>query len=105
MSSQSSVGGEGAQRFKIDKSSPLWKYTTRIEQCVGGGGYIWKCNYCQSQYRSSYFQVKHHFIGPVGKGITMCEGPQGGGKKGLPPAQIASMLKEEEEADRLISRG
>ena len=105
MSSQSSVGGEGSQRFKIDKGSPLWKYTTRIDQCVGGGGYIWKCNYCQTQFRSSYYRVKLHLIGPAGKGITMCEGPPEGGKKGLPPGQIASMLREQEEADRLVSRG
>ena len=104
MSSQGSVGGVGSQKFKIDRGSPLWKYTTRIEQCVGGGGYIWKCNFCQNQYRSSYYRVKHHLIGPAGQGITMCEGPPEGGKKGLPAPQIASMSKEQQEADRLMSK-
>lgn len=99
MSSQGSVGGVGSQRFKIGKSSPLWKYTTRIEQCVGGGGYIWKCNFCQNQYRSSYYRVKHHLIGPPSQEISMCEGPPG-----LPASQIAGMLKEQEEADRLVSK-
>ena len=38
MSSQSLVGGEASQQFKIDKGSHLWRHTTRIAHCSGGGG-------------------------------------------------------------------
>lgn len=74
-SSQSLVGGEGSQKFKIDKGSPLWRHTTRISQIPRGGRFVWKCNFCNAQYNSSYYRVKLHFMGPGGKGINMCEGP------------------------------
>ena len=35
--SQSLVGGQGANSFKIDVGSPLWKHTSRISQVFGCG--------------------------------------------------------------------
>lgn len=46
---------ESQSKFKIDASSPLWKYVDMIQQVPGGGCYIWKCGGCDSQYNSSYF--------------------------------------------------
>lgn len=101
-SNQSSVGGEGSQKFKIDKGSPLWSHTTRISQIPGGGGFVWKFNFCNTQYNSSYYRVKLHFMGPGGKGINMCEGLD---KKGLSAVQIAAFIKEQEDANKLVARG
>ena len=103
MSSQGSVGGGGvaSPSFKIDKGSPLWRHTTRVSQCPGGGAYIWKCNYCSIQHRSSYSRVKLHFLGPAGEGINMC---QGSDMKGLPAAQIATLAKEQDDADRAVAK-
>ena len=103
MSSQGSVGGAGSPKFKIDKGSPLWRHTTRITQCPGGGAYIWKCNFCKVQYRSSYSRVRLHLLGPAGEGINMCEG-SGPDKKGLSAAQIAALAKEQEDADRAVAK-
>ena len=102
-SSQGSVGGGRSPKFKIGKGYPLWKHTTRITQYVGGGAYIWKCNYCNVQYRSSYFRVKLHLLGRAGEGINMCEG-SGPDKKGLSAAQIAALAKEQEDTDRVVAK-
>ena len=101
MSSQGSVGGAESTSFKIDKWSLLWRHTTRITQCPGGGAYIWKCNYCNIQHRSSYSRVKLHLLGPAGEGINMCLGSD---KKGLPAALIVALAKEQEDADKAIAK-
>ncbi len=102
MSTQGLVGGGGATspNLKIDKGSPLWRHTTRIAQCPVGGAYIWKCNYCNIQHRSSYSRVKLHLLGPTGEGINMCLGSD---KKRLPAAQIATLAKEQEDANRAVA--
>ena len=80
---QSSMTRQGGDNFKIDLGSPLWRHTTRISQVLGGGSYIWSCNYCQSNkgkpFNSSYSQVKLHFMGLASKGFGICKGVDGKG--------------------------
>lgn len=99
---QSFVGGEGSQKFKIGKGSPLWRHTTIISQVIGGGGFIWKYSFCNVKCNSSYYRVKLHFIGLGGYGINMCDGLD---KKGLSLVQITRFIKDQEDADQLTAKG
>ena len=81
-SSESLVGLEVIYKFKIDIASALWRPTTRISQVLGGGAYIWKCNFRNTKSRNnSYSRMKPNFIDLAGK----CLRCQGLDKKGLSP--------------------
>ena len=47
--------------------------------------------------------MKLHLLGPVGEGINMCKGTRPN-KKGLPPTQIATLAKEQKDADREVAK-
>ena len=103
--SQSWVAGqaEWGDNFNISVASQLWRHTTRSSQVSGGGSYIWKCNVCHSKpFNNSYSRVKAHFMGPTGKGITLCKGSKDG--KRLSDAQLTGFIKEQEVVDRLVSK-
>ncbi|XP_059067664.1 uncharacterized protein LOC131858442 [Cryptomeria japonica] len=99
-SSVANVRTENAP-FKIDQDSPLWHYTTMIKPVSGGGGFVWQCNHCGTEYTSSYFRVKGHLCFIPGRGIKFCKGSDG---KGLSKALVLGYIKEQEEADRRSSK-
>jgi hypothetical protein len=65
---------------------PLWKYVTRHQgpgaKLKGGGNILWTCNFCKSQFTSTYFRVKGHLLGtPCGLGP--CQGVSASKRKEL----------------------
>jgi len=82
-------------KFKTDPNSPLWKYVKMLEPLSSGGGYIWMCNGCGVQYRSSYSRVKAHLCNIPGLGIKACPGKNG---VPIPQAQVLAYIQEQEKA-------
>ncbi|XP_061356551.1 uncharacterized protein LOC133300978 [Gastrolobium bilobum] len=75
----------------LDK--PLWKYVTRIDAIVEGGGNLsWMCNFCKKDYKSSYTRVRAHLLKLSGKGIGKCLMVQN--------RDLIEMEKLEQEADQ-----
>jgi hypothetical protein len=48
-----------ARQHAQEKKYPLWKYVTRKQgpgaKFVGGGNVLWTCNFCNIQYKSTYY--------------------------------------------------
>lgn len=87
------------QKFKVDKGSPLWNYTTMLQQLPRVGRCEWNCHFCKTNYRCLYYQVRHHFCGPTQKGIKMCVGLD---QQGLFATQIAGFIREQEDAKFVV---
>lgn len=104
--SQSSAARQSQQsdNFNIDVTSPLWRHHKDYHKVSRGGSYIWKCNICHNSkpFNSSYSRVKAHFVGPTGKGITLCKGSKEG--KRMSDAQLAGFIKEQEVVDHLVTK-
>ncbi|TXG48662.1 hypothetical protein EZV62_024537 [Acer yangbiense] len=53
--------------------APLWKYVTKLERVGKGGGNIsYRCNFCQTIYKGSYYRVKSHLLKIKGCGVASC---------------------------------
>jgi hypothetical protein len=67
-----------ARRQASEKKYPLWKYVTKkqgqgsVSKASGGGNVIWICNFCKSEYKSTYFRVKGHLLG-LACGLGACK--------------------------------
>ncbi|XP_028092965.1 uncharacterized protein LOC114293132 [Camellia sinensis] len=77
-----------------DDHAPLWCYVTKLEKMGGGGNTRFKCNYCQQEYRGSYFRVKAHLLKLSGNGIRVC--PK------VTPQHLAEMQRKIEEAEKRL---
>ena len=74
-STASNVEGRGGPKDNIEKY-PLWKYVTREQgpssKVKGGGNVSWKCSYCNTNFMSTYYQVKAHLLALPSCGIVAC---------------------------------
>ncbi|XP_056692174.1 uncharacterized protein [Spinacia oleracea] len=59
---------------KVDESSPLLKYATKVEKTGKGGGSTQVlCLVCGSTYQGTYTRVKAHLLEIKGKGVGPCQ--------------------------------
>ncbi|CAL5410945.1 unnamed protein product [Camellia sinensis] len=93
-SSMGSLGSISGTPMEEDDHAPLWCYVTKLEKLGGGGNTRFKCNYCQQEYRGSYFRVKAHLLKLSGNGIRVC--PK------VTPQHLAEMQKKIEEAEKRL---
>ncbi|KAL4614668.1 hypothetical protein ACB092_07G069900 [Castanea dentata] len=53
--------------------APLWKYVTKLEKAVVGGGNVtFRCNYCEKTFKGSYSRVKAYLLKLSSCGIQFC---------------------------------
>lgn len=77
-STSSSIGTNEQTNYRSDSNSPLWKYVDIIRLLIGGGGgFRWKCQGCDIERNSSYYQVVGHLCGIPGRDIKKCLGKNG----------------------------
>ncbi|XP_066342489.1 uncharacterized protein [Miscanthus floridulus] len=54
------------------KKNPLWKHVVLLEKAVAGGNAVWRCKYCNLEYKGSYSRIKSHLLRITGGGIKIC---------------------------------
>ncbi|XP_059659219.1 uncharacterized protein LOC132306039 [Cornus florida] len=82
-------------QFEQDDNKPLWNYVTQLEKIGGGGGnFLFKCHFCNNEFKGSYTRVKAHLLQNTGMGIRIC--PK------VTYQNIAEMQKAIEEAELRI---
>ena len=66
-----------ARQQAQEKKYPLWKYVTRKDgpgaKLGGGGNVSWRCNFCNHEFKSTYFRVKGHLLALPSCGISSCK--------------------------------
>jgi len=70
----------------------LWRHVTKIQRCVGGGSWEWRCNLCNNSYKGSYPRVKAHLLHGGGHGISGCT-------KTADPLARRAYQREQDEAN------
>jgi hypothetical protein len=67
-----------ARRQASEKKYLLRKYVTKkqgqgsVSKASGGGNVIWICNFCNTEYKSTYYRVKGHLLG-LACGLGACK--------------------------------
>jgi len=54
------------------KKNPLWKHVVLLEKAVAGGNAVWRCKYCNLEYKGSYSRIKSHLLRITGAEIKIC---------------------------------
>jgi hypothetical protein len=54
------------------KKNPLWKHVVLLEKAAAGGNAVWRCKYCNLEYKGSYSRIKSHLLWITGGGIKIC---------------------------------
>ncbi|XP_061352629.1 uncharacterized protein LOC133297483 [Gastrolobium bilobum] len=71
--SNSATAATGASDVNELLDKPLWKYVTKIDAIVEGGGNLsWMYNFCKKDFKSSYTRVRAHLLKLSGKEIGKC---------------------------------